>query len=134
VLNEGLTAALRRSAERFQHRTGVIVMVVGEDPIPRLSKTTEIALFRVAQECLTNLAKHAQAGTAVIMLETVGQRARLTVMDDGIGFDARTIPHLGHDHGWGILIMRERLTAVGGHLYVVSAVGSGTRIVAEVAR
>ncbi len=131
--NDRLIAALRWSAERFQKRSGVVTTVVGEEPTPRLPAMIEIALFRAVQECLFNLVRHAYAGTATIILEIVGRLARLTVMDDGIGFDACMIPHLGQAQGWSTQIMPERLTAVGGRLYLDSAIGHGTRIVAEAA-
>lgn len=135
VLNShGLLAALRWSAEQFQKRTAIPTAVTGEEPVPRLPATVELALFRVAQESLSNLAKYARASSAAITLEAGARFVRLTTTDNGIGFDACAIPQLGEEHGWGIQIMRERLTAVGGRLYVESVPGRGTRVIAEVSR
>lgn len=132
--SDGLISALRWSAEQFHKRTGVKTAVTGEEPNPRLPLTVEITLFRVAQECLSNLAKHARAGTASIVVETGVRLVRLTVLDDGIGFNSCIIPHLGQEHGWGTQIMRERLAVIGGHLLIESALGYGTSIIAEVPR
>jgi len=132
--SDGLISALRWSAEQFRKRTGVTTTVIGEEPNPRLPAAVEITLFRVAQECLSNLAKHANASSATIVVKTDGRFVRLTTLDNGVGFDACTIPRLGQEHGWGTQIMRERLVAVGGRLQIESAVGRGTRIIAEVPR
>jgi signal transduction histidine kinase len=132
--SDGLISALRWSAEQFHKRTGVNAVVMGDEPNPRLPLTVEITLFRVAQECLSNLAKHARARTATILIETGARLVRLTVMDDGIGFNTCIIPHLGQEHGWGTQIMRERLAVIGGHLLIESALGCGTSIITEVPR
>ncbi|HSH28638.1 MAG TPA: GAF domain-containing sensor histidine kinase [Thiohalobacter sp.] len=132
--NDGLIAALRWNARQFQQRTGVTTTVMGEEPIPRLPSTVETALFRVAQEALSNLAKHARASTATIHLDSRTHVARLSVRDDGIGFNACSIPQPGQEQGWGIQIMRERLATVAGRLHVESAAGCGTRITAEITR
>jgi len=132
--SEGLISALRWSGDQFRKRTGVTTTMVGGEPDPRLPLTVEITLFRVAQECLSNVGKHARAHTATIKLETEPRLVRLTTMDDGIGFNACIIPRLGQEHGWGTQIMRERLAAVGGRLLMESVVGQGTRIIVEVPR
>lgn len=132
--SSGLISALRWSAEQFRKRTGLTIAVAGGEPNPRLPSTVEISLFRVAQECLSNIAKHARASSATIMLETEPRLVRLTTMDDGVGFSACAVPRLGQEHGWGTQIMRERLAAVGGHLLMESTTGHGTRIVVEVPR
>jgi signal transduction histidine kinase len=128
----GLAAALRWYAEQFAQRTGVHTTVLGRDPIPRLSPTVEGALFRIAQESLTNVAKYAQARQARLLLETQSQGFCLTIADDGCGFDPAACPPPANHHGWGLMIMRERAGAVGGRLQVESALGQGTRVVVEV--
>jgi signal transduction histidine kinase len=132
--SDGLISALRWSAEQFRKRTDVTTEVVGEEPNPRLPSTVEITLFRVAQECLSNMAKHAHASAVTVMLETGIRLVRLTTTDNGIGFNTCLIPSLGQEHGWGTQIMRERLAAIGGRLFIESAMGRGTRIIAEVPR
>lgn len=94
----------------------------------RLSRELELVLYRVAQEALTNVARHAKAHTATIALRQADGRVTLTVEDDGAGFDADAA--LAHPSGLGLAGMRERLALVGGTLQVHSAPGRGTHLVA----
>ncbi|MDH7486386.1 MAG: PAS domain S-box protein [Anaerolineae bacterium] len=124
----GLLAALHWYGQRFSQRTGIATMVQGQEPAPRLPPAVETALFRIVQEALTNVAKHAQARQVTVTLEPVDGGARLSIADDGVGFD----PTVRRRAGWGLMTMRERAQAVGGHLRVDSAPGKGTRVVVEV--
>ncbi|AYH45608.1 PAS domain S-box protein [Azoarcus sp. DN11] len=125
----GLSAALRWYADVFSRRTGIAVTVIGSEPSPRLPRAAETALFRVAQESLNNVAKHAQASRVNVALEDGPAVARLTISDDGVGFDFDGERPLGA--GWGIVSMEERIEAVGGVLRIESVAGQGTRIVVE---
>jgi two-component system sensor histidine kinase UhpB len=127
----GLVAALHWYVERFAERTEIAVAVEGEELDPRLFPRIENALFRIAQEALTNVGKHAQATQANVSLETDGETTRMTVIDDGVGFDAA---ESDGSPGWGLLTMSERAEAVGGQCRVESRPGQGTRVVVEVAR
>jgi signal transduction histidine kinase len=100
--------------------------------VPRtLRPELETVLFRVAQEAITNVVKHATASTAHVTLSYEDRSVRLTVADDGCGFsvdpDRRT--YAGH---WGLLGMRERASQVHGKLVVRSAPGTGTKVVLRV--
>jgi len=130
----GLAAALRWYAEQFGARTGVAVRVVGQDPQPRLASKVEATLFRIAQESLTNVAKHAAAREVRVLLGSRDDRFFLSVVDDGCGFDTTRLGCPHNDHGWGLMIMRERAEADGGELHVDSAPGQGTRVVIEMRR
>jgi PAS domain S-box-containing protein len=125
----GLGPALRWYADRFINHTGVATTVSEHGASRRLALTTEDLLFRIAQEALANVAKYAQAGNVTISLDTASQATRLTIADDGIGFDPSARPQPSSDHGWGLMIMRERAAAVGAELTIESAVGQGTRII-----
>jgi signal transduction histidine kinase len=125
----GLTAVLRWYAEQFVKRTGVVTTVIEQGPVRRLPPAVEEALFRIAQEALTNVAKYAQAGKVVVTLDTKPDESRLTIADDGCGFDPSGWKQPVKDHGWGLMIMRERAAAVGAELSVESAPGQGTRVV-----
>jgi signal transduction histidine kinase len=132
----GLLAALRWYASQVQARSGIPIAVEGEEPCPRLDAAIEMALFRVAQEALTNVLKHARATRVRLSLADAGQTVQLSVADDGVGFDA-TAATAGHDappSGWGLMTMAERAAAVGGRWRVESQPGAGTRVVVEVAR
>jgi signal transduction histidine kinase len=124
----GLAAVLRWYADQFTTRTGVATSVIEEGPVRRLPTTAEHALFRMAQNALANVAKHALARTAVVTVRTAPHATCLSIVDDGKGFDPEAVqPAL--DHGWGLMIMRERAAAIGARLSIESAPGHGTRIV-----
>lgn len=127
----GLMAALRSMAESFQARTGVETSVSGEDPQPRMVPLIENAMYRIAQEALNNLAKHADAKHATLTLEIQRDTLRFTIADDGVGFDPSAPGKIGYEGGWGLITMRERAQVIGGELRVESAPGQGTKIVVE---
>jgi signal transduction histidine kinase len=130
----GLVAALRWYGEQFARRTGIAIAVEGEEPIPRLVPRVENALFRIAQEALTNVAKHAHATHAKVAVEVGDGGLRLIVADDGIGFDSVHLAEPDAGRGWGLLTMSERAEAVGGHCSIESSPGQGAQVVVEVAR
>lgn len=92
----------------------------------------ETALFRIAQEALTNVAKHARASRVTIGVEETAGAVRLTIADDGVGFDPAAPP--GSPTGWGLVTMRERAVGVGARFSVTSRPGEGTTIALEVRR
>jgi signal transduction histidine kinase len=107
--------------------------VEGHEFSPRLPQAVETTLFRITQEALNNVARHAQATHAAVRLEAEGDLARLVIADDGVGFD---LAKLQPDNrpAWGLISMQERAEAVGGHLRVESAPGHGTRVIVEAPR
>lgn len=127
----GLFPALEDYAEKFARRTGIEVRVSERGGRRRLPPQMEIALFRIAQEALTNCAKHAQAASASIELVVDDGQVQFSVADSGAGFDAGQLGLNGDKPGLGLLSMRERAEAIGGHLRVESMPGQGTRIIAE---
>ena len=125
----GLTPVLRWYAEQFSKRTGVATSVVEQGPVRRLSPTAEHALFRMAQNALANVAKHARADKAIVTLRTTPHSTCLTVADNGDGFDPAAVHQPTRDHGWGLMIMRERAAAIGAQLSIESARGHGTKVI-----
>lgn len=130
----GLAAALRWYGEQYAQRTRIAVDVLAQDLTTPLSPEAQTALFRITQEALTNVAKHAHVAHVDLILEETPAAVRLTIADDGVGFDTRIARDQKRRAGWGLLIMRERATAVGGNLLVESTPGRGTRVVVEVGR
>ena len=130
----GLLSALRWYADQFARRTNLAVAVKSEMPVPRLDGRIESALFRIAQEALTNISKHAQASQVTVTVEIDDQTLRLVVADDGNGFDPEHLAEPGRGRGWGLLTMSERAEAVGGHCLIESYPGLGTRVVVDVVR
>jgi two-component system sensor histidine kinase UhpB len=124
----GLLPALHWYAKDFSKRTGVDVTVEGNEGAERLPSETEITLFRIAQEALTNVAKHARASHARIALDHSGTRCVMTITDDGIGIavsgnrDSERRPRLG------MVTMRERAQAVGAQFSVVTLPAGGTQV------
>jgi len=128
----GLVAALRWHGEKFSLRTGIRVTVVGKEPDPRLDEAAEISLFRIAQEALINVAKHAQASAVRLAVETEGPVTRLLIADNGVGFDPNQVAAKQKRHGWGLIGMKERAEAQGGRCLIESAPGQGTRVIVEI--
>ncbi len=124
--SDGLVQALRTHATAVQRRTGLTI-VVDAEVIDRLPLPTEEALYRIGQEALHNVVKHANASNAALRIVTDGERVRLSVTDDGIGFAPDQVPR-GH---LGLIGMRQRADLVGGELRVESKAG-GTLIEADV--
>jgi PAS domain S-box-containing protein len=129
----GLVATLHWYGARFASRTGVAVTVRGEEPVPRLSATVENALFRVVQEGLTNVAKHARASQVTVTVAADDGAVRLVVADDGVGFEPAQVTAPNRQEGWGLISMAERAEAVGGRFRLESQPQRGTRIIVEVA-
>jgi two-component system, NarL family, sensor histidine kinase UhpB len=137
--DRGLEAALRWLARDSGDRLGVQVLMRSRGFGPeqmadeRLPGEMETALFRIAQECLTNAARHGRAQHVWIVLSKRARDVTLTVADDGSGFVSTgagqrlEVPHQGRQqrHGLGLEGMRERTRLLGGHLIVRSAPGTG---------
>jgi NO-binding membrane sensor protein with MHYT domain/two-component sensor histidine kinase len=122
--DHGLLAALQWYARQFSQRTGIEVEVHGKERSRRLAQELEITLFRIAQEALNNVAKHAHAAGVEIELRRAGGDTILSVSDDGMGFDVSALPGAGR----GMATMRERTLSVNGRFELRSALGEGTTI------
>jgi PAS domain S-box-containing protein len=130
----GLLSALRWYADQIGARAGLAVAVQGEAIHPRLSSQQATALFRIAQEALTNVVKHAQATRATVTLEASEERARMVIADDGLGFDPASLETTSETPHWGLLTMKERAQAIGARWRVESRPGGGTRVAVELTR
>jgi signal transduction histidine kinase len=128
----GLPAVLRWYVEQFIRRTGVPTTVFEQGSPGRLPLVAEETLFRIAQEALGNAAKYARAAKVTVTLDTEPEVTRLTIADDGCGFDPLACEPPAKGHGWGLMIMRERAATIGAQLTVESAPGHGTRVIVTV--
>jgi signal transduction histidine kinase len=127
----GLDAALRQYAREAAAKYGLAVHFKARGfTDERLPTVIETALYRVVQEAMTNVARHAAANRVDILVERRGERVMVMIEDDGVGFDPLQVQL--HDH-FGMLGMKERAEALGGHLTLESSPGAGTTIVVEVA-
>jgi signal transduction histidine kinase len=127
---EGLAVALRKRVEllRRVHRLAIGLALRG--PARLRDRTLEREVLRVATEALSNALQHAGAGRIDVALDTGGDSVRLTVADDGVGFDLPATVRASHR--LGLTSMRERAEALGGVLHIDTGPGAGTRVTLEV--
>lgn len=126
--NRGFAEALSEHAQQFEQEHGIAVDV-GLGLVDRLSPELETILYRITQESLTNVAKHAKArNVSVTVDQQDGDTVRLRVRDDGVGFDAGNGPQLLREGHFGLAGMRERASLVGGTMEVGSLPGHGTTV------
>ncbi len=130
----GLVAALDWYGSRFAKWANLNVLVRGSEPDPRLAPSVESALFRIAQEALTNVARHAQASQVVVRVESSNGLTRLVIADDGVGFEPAGLAGFAERPSWGLLGMSERAEAVGGQCRILSRPRQGTQVIVEVGR
>jgi signal transduction histidine kinase len=128
----GLLPALQWYANEFSSRTGIQVDVEGDEQMRRLAQASEIALFRIAQEALNNVAKHAHAGHVRITLAHSDTRLVMTLADNGSGLEAAPAVGSRRRPGLGMVTMRERTQAVGGQFEIGPAPSRGTQVVVRV--
>lgn len=124
----GLMATLRSYVQDYQERFHIPVEMQEECGLDRgLSAAIEVAIFRIVQEALQNVRKHAAANQVRLCLIEGEQGLALTIEDDGRGFDPARVES-GHFQHMGLTGMRERASLIGGTLEIVSSPGGGTRV------
>ncbi|WP_084301304.1 PAS domain-containing sensor histidine kinase [Pseudomonas azotoformans] len=124
ILDAGIASAIEWQARRFEARTQIPCLVQVPDNLPTLSDAKAIGLFRILQEALTNVMRHAQAHTVELTLALEGTHLRLTISDDGVGF----VQAQGRPVSFGLVGMRERVLIMGGQLSLDSELGEGTTL------
>lgn len=125
----GLAAALDHLAQEFDSDSGLQTEFVARGSTDGLSAASNTVLFRIAQEALTNIKRHANATTVHIHLIGLSKQVEMMIIDDGSGFAvARVDVH--PKHGIGLRNMHERVESVGGRLSLVSIQGQGTKVIA----
>ena len=126
----GLSAAIEWQAEEFEKHSGIRCRVIGMLADVPLDKEQTTAAFRIVQESLTNVARHAEAATAVtILLSQEANRLVLEIEDDGLGFQEK---NLASRDTLGLLGMRERAAILGGEVQITSEPGQGTKVAARI--
>ncbi len=128
----GLVAALNWYGNRVASRTGIKVAVNAAEGTFKLPMVIENALFRVTQEALTNVAKHAQATQVVMTLEVSDSTVKLVIADDGTGFDLDAVYQDESRQRLGLSNMSERVETIGGKCRVMSRLNVGTQVILEV--
>lgn len=128
ILDAGIASAIEWQARRFEARTQIPCLVRVPDNLPSLSDAKAIGLFRILQEALTNVMRHAQAHTVQLTLAREGDELCLTISDDGVGFVVTD----GRPTSFGVVGMRERVLILGGQLSLESEPGEGTTLAVRV--
>ncbi len=129
ILDAGIASAIEWQARRFEARSGIPCLVEVPEHLPPLSDAKAIGLFRVLQEALTNVMRHARAHTVEIRLGVEQGCLCLRVSDDGQGFGENA----GQGKSFGLVGMRERMLILGGQLHIDSSPGEGTTLSVRVA-
>lgn len=130
----GLTAALLWYTQKFTDRTHIPIKVNDYNLRDlRLPHEIELGLFRIVQEALTNVAKHAHATQVEIELKDDGNYILMMVVDNGVGFDPSVVSS-GQDERWGLYIMRERARAIGASFNIKSLHKQGTKLIIRIAK
>jgi PAS domain S-box-containing protein len=125
----GLVAAIEWQGNEFEKRTGIKTLITSQINEPEIDKKVATAIFRVYQEVLTNVARHAKASLVETQIELKDNIFRLSIKDNGVGFN---IAEVKSKHTLGLLGMNERVAMVKGELSIESKVGEGTRVVIKV--
>jgi signal transduction histidine kinase len=130
--DQGLVAALQQHAQALSRRESLAIAlsVVGDD---RMARGLEQPLFRIVQEALNNVVKHASARNVTVSLEFSAERVLVRVADDGLGFDPEATPS-GQGRHLGMISMRERAAEIGGTMELRSRIGGGTEVAVAVPR
>ncbi|HEY4385309.1 MAG TPA: sensor histidine kinase [Ktedonobacteraceae bacterium] len=131
----GLIPALRWYIKEYQQKFSLDVSFQTSGFKERLPTTLETALYRIVQEALTNIARHAHAHKVNVILKDDPDTIYITITDDGHGFDAEQLqkpPGPGQERGWGLVGMRERASLLDGTLTIESRAGHGTSIHARI--
>jgi PAS domain S-box-containing protein len=124
ILDAGIASAIEWQARRFEARTQIPCLVQVPDNLPSLPDATAIGLFRILQESLTNVMRHAEAHTVELSLTLSDGVLCMRIADDGKGFD----PHAERPASFGLVGMRERVLIMGGQLHLDTLPGEGTTL------
>ncbi len=124
----GFVSALHWYTDKFRERTGIEIVLEGNGLTPRLSKDKEITLFRITQEALTNITRHAKASKINITVSPSDSDVTFKIKDNGVGFDLKEVQSHQKDRGWGLINIQERVSRMGGSLDIITQPGQGTQL------
>jgi len=129
-LDHGLLPALEVLATDFYGRSGVACRLTLSGPDPQLNGDHATSIFRIVQESLTNVARHAHAQSVSVHIVSTAESLNLKIQDDGLGFDSALLG--ANDQSFGLMGMQERTAMLGASLNVISAPGKGTIVAVEI--
>ena len=128
----GLIPALHTFLKHFRAETRIQVRLAAFPAVEQVNGDKRTVLYRVAQESLTNVARHAQASRVEVTIRKLAAAVCMTIKDDGKGFQTQRVSHTKKAKRLGLLGMRERLEMVGGNFNITSVPGKGTTVIARV--
>jgi len=129
---KGLVGAIEDWAFRFARQAGLRCMISSAENLPALPEAMSLALYRVVQEALHNVARHARAASISIRIRAARGQLTLEIQDDGIGIAPNAADSAGGPAGYGLTSMRERIHAHEGEVRIAAGPEGGTRIVCRV--
>lgn len=124
----GLAPAIKRYLSNYKEQYGLPVEFLFFGQQTRLDSSVEVAVFRIVQEMVSNIHKHACAKNSVVKIEMLNNRINIQVRDDGKGFNMNKVMANKEREGYGLIGMRERVQLLNGDISIVSAPGKGTSI------
>lgn len=124
----GLAPAIKRYLSNYKEQYGLQVEFLFFGQQTRLDSSVEVAIFRIVQEMVSNIHKHACAKNSVVKIEMLNNRINIQVRDDGKGFNINKVTANKEREGYGLIGMRERVQLLNGDINIVSAPGKGTSI------
>ena len=127
IEEHGLVAAIQEYLRGYANTYGASVSLEA-DPLPRLPGEVEIVLYRIVQEALQNVHKHARGAMVMVRIARQGRQLQLTIRDDGPGFDPHEVVRRAGRSSWGLTSMRERAELIGAQFTVASHPGHGTEV------
>lgn len=124
----GLAPAIKRYLSDYKEQSDVQIDFIFIGQLKRLESSIEVALFRIVQEAVNNIKKHARAQNAVVKIEMLPQKVNINIKDDGIGFDLNQVMADEEREGYGLIGIRERVQLLEGEFNISTAPGKGTAI------
>ena len=129
----GLRAALQHLTEEYAKAHGIHVDISTQEIDPtHLPRDVALSIYRIAQEALTNVAKHADASMVTLVVHRNQNSLRMIVEDNGCGFDVASVMDLRPDGSLGVVGMQERVKLLNGSIRIESEQGAGTTVVADI--
>jgi signal transduction histidine kinase len=124
----GLTAAVEWQAGEFKKRTGIETQIYLKEELPKLNETLTTGIYRIVQESLTNISRHAQATHVEIRIQLHDENLHVEIIDNGKGFDNAL---LDHPESLGLMSIRERARMIGGNAIISGSLGKGTQVILD---
>ncbi len=134
VHQSDLDSAINAALEKFEGQTGIETAFERSNSVVPMPPTDEIQIMHIVQESLSNIRKHAKASHVRVLVEQDMTNSRITVADDGVGFDPHNNPNCQSDRHVGLKIMRERAHRIGGECRITSEPGKGTCVTLNLPR